>query len=131
MEFILFLLILVIIQGPRGGFKIMENTPFRDLDKKLKSVKIEGFVISKEERIFEYFKNKKVKEKPSKVYSVTKSIVSLLIGILIDKGLIRNVHQPISDFFTDMDVEKEKITILHLLTMTSGQKVTNFGLIRF
>ncbi|QOR66434.1 serine hydrolase [Cytobacillus suaedae] len=105
----------------------MENILVSHLEKKLKSTKIEGFIINKgQERVFEYFKNKKVPVNSSKVYSVTKSIVSLLIGILMDQRLIKSIHQPISDYFADMDMEKKEITILHLLTMTSGQKVVNF-----
>lgn len=33
------------------------------------------------------------------IYSVTKSIISILIGIAIDQGYIQSVHQPLSDFF--------------------------------
>ena len=59
------------------------------------------------------------------VASITKSITSLLVGIAIDKGYIKNVDQKISDFFPNSkflfnsDYKKE-ITINHLLTMTSG-----------
>jgi len=102
-----------------------------NLEKKLKSVKIEGFIINqRNERVFEYMKNKKIREKPSKVYSITKSIVSILIGILIDKGLIKDVHYPIFNFFPELLESKEstkrEITIFHLLTMTSGLQAGNF-----
>jgi CubicO group peptidase (beta-lactamase class C family) len=59
------------------------------------------------------------------VASITKSITSLLVGIAIDKGYIKNVDQKIADFspekefLFDTDYKKE-ITIEHLLTMTSG-----------
>jgi len=59
------------------------------------------------------------------VASITKSITSLLVGIAIDKGYLKNVDQKIIDFFPenkslfDTDYKKE-ITIEHLLTMTSG-----------
>lgn len=33
------------------------------------------------------------------VYSVTKSILSMLIGIAIDKGCIRSIEQKVLDFF--------------------------------
>lgn len=47
----------------------MSNLPFNELEKKLKKIKIEAFVIHQgNTRIFEYLKNKKVLEKPSKVY---------------------------------------------------------------
>lgn len=57
--------------------------------------------------------------------SITKSITSTLIGIAIDKGYIKAVSQPILAFFpaftpANMDERKRRLTIEHLLTMTSG-----------
>jgi len=58
------------------------------------------------------------------VKSVSKSIVSLCIGIAIDKGFIKSVNQSVFDYLPDHQFfkkeGKEKITIEHLLTMTSG-----------
>lgn len=109
----------------------MSEIPFNELEKKIKKIKIEAFVIHKgNARIFEYLKNKKVLEKPSKVYSITKSIVSILIGIMVDKGLIKNIHEPIHHYFPKIlefnDPMKREITLFHLLTMTSGLQVGNF-----
>lgn len=61
------------------------------------------------------------------VFSVTKSILSILIGIAIDKGDIKNVEQKILDFFPEyqvMDDEEtiKQLTIQHLLTMTAPYK---------
>ncbi|MCI7301371.1 MAG: serine hydrolase [Clostridiales Family XIII bacterium] len=61
------------------------------------------------------------------VYSVTKSIVSILIGIAIDKGYIRNVQQKVLEFFPDYTVKRREttiqhITLEHLLTMTVPYK---------
>ena len=58
-------------------------------------------------------------------YSVTKSFTSALVGIAIDKGLIVSVDDPILDYFPNetfnYDSEyKQKVTIHHILTMTSG-----------
>ena len=109
----------------------MSNKSFNELEKKLKKIKIEAFVIHQgNTRIFEYLKNKKVLDKPSKVYSITKSIMSILIGIMVDKGLIKNIHEPIYNYFPEIlvsdDPQKKEITIFHLLTMTSGLKPVNF-----
>ena len=56
--------------------------------------------------------------------SVSKSFVSACIGIAIDQGLIKNIDQPIFDFFEDYkqynNEGREKLTIKHLLTMSSG-----------
>jgi CubicO group peptidase (beta-lactamase class C family) len=58
------------------------------------------------------------------VHSVSKSITSLCVGIAIDKGFIKSVHQSIFDYLPDYQYlkteGKENITIEHLITMTSG-----------
>lgn len=57
---------------------------------------------------------------PIEAMSITKSIVSLGIGILVDEGSI-SIDQPIGDWFLEFkEKEKEKITIRHLLSHTSG-----------
>ncbi|WXG42574.1 MAG: serine hydrolase [Promethearchaeati archaeon SRVP18_Atabeyarchaeia-1] len=57
--------------------------------------------------------------------SAGKSITSILIGIAIDKGFIRNVSQRVVDFFpgwqiANLDSRKRNMTLWHLLTMTTG-----------
>ncbi|MEY8677135.1 serine hydrolase [Thomasclavelia cocleata] len=61
------------------------------------------------------------------IMSVTKSIVSLLIGICIDKGLIKSIDDKILDYFPNYKVKRgEKtifnITIKHLMTMKTPLK---------
>lgn len=58
------------------------------------------------------------------VYSVTKSIMSCLIGIAVEENLL-TVNQTLLSFFSDrvienLDTAKENITVEHLLTMSSG-----------
>ncbi|MFS0863188.1 serine hydrolase domain-containing protein [Fredinandcohnia sp. 179-A 10B2 NHS] len=105
----------------------MEKQLLLTLEKKVKKIKVEGFLISKEhQKVFEYLKNNKIYNKTSKVYSITKTIVSLLIGIAIDRKYIESIHTPIYTFFPDLKDKKRDISLFHLLTMTSGLKVTNF-----
>jgi CubicO group peptidase (beta-lactamase class C family) len=56
--------------------------------------------------------------------SVTKSFTSALIGLAIDQGFIQDVNQKLFSFFPEYielnNEEKDKITLEHLLTMTSG-----------
>lgn len=58
------------------------------------------------------------------IHSDSKSFVSLCIGIAVDKGFINSVNQSIFDYLPDHQHlktgDKEKITIEHLLTMSSG-----------
>jgi len=61
------------------------------------------------------------------VHSCTKSITSALIGIAIDNGFIKDVHQPVLKFFPDrtaknLDTDKKVMTLENLLTMTTGLK---------
>ena len=61
------------------------------------------------------------------VFSVTKSIVSLLIGIAIDQGLIQSIDQNVLTFFPDYPVKRgekaiQTITLRHMLTMTAPYK---------
>jgi CubicO group peptidase (beta-lactamase class C family) len=57
--------------------------------------------------------------------SITKSITSIVFGIAVDRGDIAGIDQPIAQFFPEhaddfADHRKARITIRHLLTMTSG-----------
>lgn len=59
--------------------------------------------------------------------SVTKSIVALLIGIALDEGFIKNIEQPVLDFFPEYHIKRgektiQKVTLKHLLTMTAPYK---------
>lgn len=64
------------------------------------------------------------------VASVTKSITSTLIGIAVDKGLVKDVSQPVLGFFADrkavnLDERKRAMTVEHLLMMESGLQFIN------
>ena len=77
--------------------------------------------------VYEYYENECTKNIPFHVFSVTKSILSILIGIAIDKGYIKSIHQPILDFFPDYIVKKrektiQSITLYHMMTMIAPYK---------
>jgi CubicO group peptidase (beta-lactamase class C family) len=68
------------------------------------------------------------------VKSVSKSIIAALVGIAIERRLIRSVEVPISTYFPELrkdpDPRKQAITIEDLLTMRSGLQSTsgeNYG----
>ncbi len=55
--------------------------------------------------------------------SMVKSWTGLLIGVLVDKGLIHHVDDVVCKYIPDWEIAcKNKITIKHLLTMTAGYK---------
>lgn len=68
---------------------------------------------------------------PHHIMSATKSISSACIGIAIEKGFIESVHQSIFDYLPEYQHlnsdGKDKITIEHLLTMTSGLEWDEWG----
>jgi len=62
--------------------------------------------------------------------SASKSVISALTGIAIDKGYLTGVDQLIGDFFPELNGVKSQITIQDLLTMQSGLESTsnsNYG----
>ena len=69
------------------------------------------------------------------IKSASKTILSALVGIAIDRSLISGVQQPISTFFPDLlasgsEAPKRSITIEDLLTMRAGLETTsnrNYG----
>lgn len=66
------------------------------------------------------------------IKSASKSIVSALVGIAIDKGLLDGVDQPIApilsgDLPAQRDPRLDRITIGHLLSMQAGLERTSGG----
>ena len=54
-------------------------------------------------------------------FSAAKSIVSLLIGIALDEGKIKSLDEPVANYVDHFKTNGlEKVTIKHLLTMSSG-----------
>lgn len=87
-----------------------------------------GMVIVKDgETIYENYYNGCNDKSRIHVFSVTKSIVSILIGIALDKGLIKSVDDKVLEYFPDYVVKRgEKtlpnIRIRDILTMTVPYK---------
>lgn len=76
------------------------------------------------ELILERYYNNYTSKSRNNIKSIWKSILSILIGICIDKGFINSVDDKISlyldEFATRNHPYHKLITIEHLLTMTSG-----------
>ncbi len=58
------------------------------------------------------------------VFLGQQSFVSALVGIIIEEGYIKSVHQSVTDFIPpellNSDIRFSKITLEHLLNMQSG-----------
>ncbi|BCB38053.1 6-aminohexanoate-dimer hydrolase [Bacillus cereus] len=76
-------------------------------------------VVQKGNIIFEKYYNDYGPNDTFHVASVTKTIISALIGICIDKGYIKSVDQRVIEFFPEYNCNSPEITVRHLLTMTA------------
>ncbi|MEK4496416.1 MULTISPECIES: serine hydrolase domain-containing protein [Ureibacillus] len=89
---------------------------------------IAGIAISKNgSMVFEQYFHEYTKDDALHVASVTKSIVSALIGIAVDKGYVKNIEQKVLEFFPDYTIKRgektiQNVTIKNLLTMTAPFK---------
>ncbi|MEC0176893.1 serine hydrolase [Paenibacillus favisporus] len=74
--------------------------------------------------VFERYYNKYNENTRNQIKSIWKSILSLLTGICLDKGMIRSLDEPIGDYLPafqrGVHPYHKAITIRHLLTMSSG-----------
>ncbi|WP_025718065.1 serine hydrolase domain-containing protein [Paenibacillus sp. 1-18] len=79
------------------------------------------------EKVYEGYFDGYTAEDTIHIASVTKSVVSALIGIAIDKGYIKNINQKVLEFFPDYTVKRgektiQNVTIKNMLTMTAPYK---------
>jgi CubicO group peptidase (beta-lactamase class C family) len=87
-------------------------------------------VVRRGTTVLEYYAKGAAATRATNVKSVSKSVISTLVGIAIDRGLIKSVNEPIVRYFPqlarDPDPRKARITIEDLLTMRSGLVSTSF-----
>lgn len=89
---------------------------------------IGGIIVLKDGKtLYENYFNESSAASTFHVFSVTKSIISILIGIAIDKGYIKSINQKVLDFFPDYSVKRgektiQKVTLKDMLTMTAPYK---------
>lgn len=108
----------------------MEQKQIASLENKIKkeSGNIAGIIVLKEDTVvYENYFNQCSGNDPIHIFSVTKSIVSMLFGIALEKGCIKGIDEKVIDFFPDYQIKKREKTIQHitirnLLTMTAPYK---------
>ncbi|MNO84419.1 6-aminohexanoate-dimer hydrolase [compost metagenome] len=108
----------------------MNHEKVTELEKKINNdySNIAGMVVLKNGKTrYENYFNECSATSRIHVYSVTKSIISILIGIAVDKGYIKSINQKVLDFFPDYTVKRrektiQNVTLKHLLTMTAPYK---------
>jgi CubicO group peptidase (beta-lactamase class C family) len=77
----------------------------------------------------EYYRSHLTPETRSPIYSVTKSLLSILVGIAIDAGYLR-LDDKLGEIFSDatessLDPRVKDVTVRDLLTMTAGFDVAH------
>lgn len=109
--------------------QVVDMSRINQLFKQLKENKhkIHSILLVKDQKILleEYFGTYQA-NKQHDLRSVSKSIRSILMGIALDKGYIKNIEEPITKYLKNKVArknickEKETITIRHLMTMSTG-----------
>ena len=78
-------------------------------------------VIQNDSIVYEEYRSGWNDTKTSNIFSSTKSIVGLLVGIAYDEGKITSLDDPVGKYIPEFNEGKKKnITIRNLLTMSGG-----------
>lgn len=77
--------------------------------------------------VYEHFFNGYAPDTAFHVFSVTKSILSALIGIAVEKGCIQSIDQKVLDFFPEYTPKRgektaQRVTMRDMMTMTAPFK---------
>jgi CubicO group peptidase (beta-lactamase class C family) len=94
--------------------------------------RLRSLIIAQDGRVLgERYYNGASRSRTANVKSVSKSIISALVGIATAEGRLKGIQQPIADFFPrelrdSAHVEKRHITIGDLLSMRAGLESTSF-----
>ena len=84
-----------------------------------------AIVIQNDTILFEHYSGGWNRDSQSCIFSVTKTITSLLCGIALKDGYIKSLSDPVTDYIPelkDADPTFAKLKIEHLLDMTAGLK---------
>ena len=89
-----------------------------------KESRTQGIVILHHDSIvYERYQGDFSAERMATIFSVSKSITSLLCGIAVDDGYIHSIDDPVTEYLPELkkkDPMWQKLTIRHLLDMRSG-----------
>jgi CubicO group peptidase (beta-lactamase class C family) len=107
-----------------GGTEVSEP-----LEKFLADTGTTAFLVIRDDALlYEGYFNGYDRRSTQTSFSIAKSFVSALIGIAIQEGYIGSVDDPITKYIPELKQPGvDKITIRHLLTMSSGLKYSGEG----
>lgn len=112
---------------PQGSISLPAELELRDgetytVDEFLSANDSIAFVVIKDGQLVDerYYQDHD-RQAISQAFSVSKSVISALIGAAIQDGIIKTLDQPVSGFIPELASRGyDQVTIEHLLTMTSG-----------
>ena len=120
------------VAGASGAAESLDSATF---DLALQSARgmprLHSMLVSQDDTLIveEYFNGRRPSDSAN-VKSVSKSIMSALVGIAISQGHIESVDQPIADYDglhdAEEDPRKQAITVGNLLSMQAGLETTSF-----
>jgi CubicO group peptidase (beta-lactamase class C family) len=92
------------------------------LEKKFEEMQTVAFVVIKNDSLLhEQYWDGFGPDSRSNSFSMAKTFVGILIGAAIDEGKIKSIDQPVGDFLPEFkEGDNSKLTVKHLLTMSSG-----------
>lgn len=98
----------------------------RNIDSYLETNNTAAFIVVQNDTIvYEKYFNGATRETAYTAFSITKSFCSALLGIAIDQGFISNVNDSITKYLPELAKEFDKITLEHLLMMSSGVRYSD------
>lgn len=128
MKRVVFTILLILYTGIIIGQEL--NTSVLDsIINQSKRTNTNALIIYKDNKlVYENYFSKPVQQ--IEAMSASKSVVSIAIGLLKDKGFIKSIDEPVYTFYPEWKQgNKKNITIRHLLNHTSGiQNVPNSGI---
>jgi CubicO group peptidase (beta-lactamase class C family) len=123
---------LVLKRASEDQSLLVAAVPGGDLEAFLDSSQTAAFiVIRNQEILYEKYFNGYRRDSIVTSFSVAKSYIATLVGIALDKELIANLDEPVTRYvpeLLDRDRRFQRITLRHLLTMSSGLRWNERGL---
>lgn len=80
-------------------------------------------IIHNDSIVYERYWGDFTADRMATIFSISKSITSLMCGIAVDDGYIRSIDDPVTDYLPELksrDPRWQRLTIRHLLDMRSG-----------
>ncbi|MBI2257651.1 MAG: serine hydrolase [Flavobacteriia bacterium] len=114
------------IQASKKTYIWKKSDKTYSLDKKdevfLKKLESKSLLIIRNDSIlYEKYWDTHLSNTVSNSFSAAKTLVALLVGCALDEGKIKSLDEPVSKYLNNFSANgKEKITIRHLLMMSSG-----------